>query len=183
MTERIRIFTQFTQGTFLHVEDSLNLSSPKLRLFAGKFQQGRGMSAYLAHFIDLDDARVLFADLAYGREITFQEFKGSTRGGALMSYRLKINTRRDRDSIFVEISSGPGIKTGAGIVEPVGGKYQHSVNVHFTGWQGRKMGYAVLSYLQAFDVARMMRQHDLNATFPTSADAIRDGDEWEKIPT
>lgn len=172
--ERIRIYSHFTAGAFLHIEDALDLSQPKLRLFAGRFKSGQGMGQYQDHYLDLADGRVLFTDLAYGRPVNWHEFKGSERGGQLTAYRLQINSKQrgEETSVFIELNSGPGERSGPGIVKPVG-KFGQSINVHLTGWDARRLGHAVLSYLNAFEVARMLASGRQLPPYPTSGDTDR----------
>ena len=55
---RVRICSHVTQAKFLHIEDSLGIG--KLRLFAGTYRKGNGMDVHTHHFMDVDDARVVF---------------------------------------------------------------------------------------------------------------------------
>jgi len=75
---RYRILSHLTQSRFLHVEDALDIG--KVRLFAGEYRRGKGAGGMAAHFIDLPDARVLFSDLAWGKEVNYVEYKGTANG-------------------------------------------------------------------------------------------------------
>ena len=74
--QRVRIASHVTQSRFLHVEDALNIG--KIRLFAGAYRRTQGMSSHSQHFVDLADARVVFAALAAGKVgFSFKEYKGT----------------------------------------------------------------------------------------------------------
>jgi len=62
---RVRIATHMTATRFLHVEDALGIGAGKLRLFAGTYRRGHGTDTdgLTFHFVDLADARVIFAAL------------------------------------------------------------------------------------------------------------------------
>lgn len=154
-----RIYSQVTQSAFLHVEDALAIG--KLRLFAGKYEKGKGASAIAHHYLDLDDARLLFTDLAAGKvpvtdekEQAYVEYKGSGEG-IPVSRILKVQARPDR--VFFELSYGPGEHSGEGIgegaVRPVRGAQRQSVTVALSWLEARKMALAVLAHLTAWEVA------------------------------
>ncbi len=154
-----RIYSQVTPSAFLHVEDALAIG--KLRLFAGKYEKGQGASATAHHYLDLDDARLLFTDLAAGKvPVTdekaqaYVEYKGSGEG-IPVSRILKVQARQDR--VFFELSYGPGEYSGeglgAGAVRPVRGAQRQSVTVALSWLEARKMALAVLAHLTAWEVA------------------------------
>lgn len=58
---RVRIYSHVTQSRFLHVEDALNIGTGKVRLWAGNYRRGQGTNSFTYHFLDLADARVIFA--------------------------------------------------------------------------------------------------------------------------
>ena len=58
---RVRIYSHIIQSRFLHVEDALAIG--KLRLFAGNYRKGQGMNSYAHAYVDMADARVIFAAL------------------------------------------------------------------------------------------------------------------------
>jgi hypothetical protein len=75
-SQRVRIHSHVTQSRFLHVEDALGIG--KIRLFAGNYRRGQGMDSHAYHFIDLADARVIFAALARGEPgFSYREYKGT----------------------------------------------------------------------------------------------------------
>ena len=82
MTERKprkRLYSHVTRSRFLHLEDALDIG--KVRLFAGEYRKGHGATATVHHFLDLDDARVLLADLSWGKKVEFTDYKGSSSLG------------------------------------------------------------------------------------------------------
>lgn len=154
-----RIYSQVTPSAFLHVEDALAIG--KLRLFAGRYEKGKGASATAHHYLDLDDARLLFTDLAAGKvpvtdekEQAYVEYKGSGEG-IPVSRILKVQARPDR--VFFELSYGPGEHLGEGIgegaVRPVRGAQRQSVTVALSWLEARKMALAVLAHLTAWEIA------------------------------
>jgi hypothetical protein len=154
-----RIYSQVTPSAFLHVEDALAIG--KLRLFAGKYEKGQGASATAHHYLDLDDARLLFTDLAAGKvpvtdekDQAYVEYKGSGEG-IPVSRILKVQARQDR--VFFELSYGPGEYSGeglgAGAVRPVRGAQRQSVTVALSWLEARKMALAVLAHLTAWEIA------------------------------
>lgn len=152
---RARIYSHLTGKRFLHLEDSLSLASPKIRIFMGEFDKGKGMKANGYHFLDLDDARVIFSDLAWGKPVEFVDYKGGPSGVQMISRVLKINC--DAGKVWFQVQNGPGEKIGAGAVKPLG-KAEVEIVVPFEIWEARKLGFAVLAYLQAWDVGRMDRR-------------------------
>lgn len=154
-----RIYSQVTQSAFLHVEDALAIG--KLRLFAGRYEKGKGTSATAHHYLDLDDARLLFTDLAAGKvpitdekDQAYVEYKGSGEG-IPVSRILKVQAQPDR--VFFELSYGPGEYSGeglgAGAVRPVRGAQRQSVTVALSWLEARKMALAVLAHLTAWEIA------------------------------
>ena len=157
---RPRIYSHLTGRRFLHLEDALERG--KIRVFVGEYSKGQGMKSSAFHFLDVDDARVVFSDLAWGRFVQYQEFKGgpstplrtgSDGAGKTTSRVLKINVSEGK--VWFQVQNGPGEKLGAGAVKPVG-KAEAEVVVPFEIWDARKMAFALLAYLQAWEVGRVM---------------------------
>ncbi len=75
-----RIYTQITRSAILHIEDALAIG--KVRLFMISYQRGQGAKATAAHYLDVDDARVLAFDLAVRGALParFTDYKGSATG-------------------------------------------------------------------------------------------------------
>ena len=142
--ERPRIHSHITKSSFLHVEDSLEIG--KLRLFGGHYKKGNGSSQMAAHWIDVVDARVLLHDMAWGKALDYVEYKG-TPGNPPTSRVLKVKSGKD-NKVWIRLETGPGTVIGEGAVKPKGDP-ETVINVPFTIWEARKLGFAVLSYLQA----------------------------------
>ncbi len=152
-SQRPRIFSYVTKSSFLHVEDALEIG--KLRLFAGHYKKGNGASLLTAHWLDVDDARVLFSDLAWAKAVNYVEFKGTAKGGEAISRVLKV--RANGDKVWFRLESGPGQVIGQGAVKPKGDP-NLLVNVPFNKWDSRKLAFAVLGYIQAHQTAALLNQ-------------------------
>jgi hypothetical protein len=169
---RVRIYSHITQSRFLHVEDALGLGSGKLRLFAGTYSRGRGMSTHAIHFLDLADARVIFGALARGDQgFSHKEYKGTPPqtghldkpgagseqgrrdGNGAVSRVLSIAVKGE--NVYIELRSGPGKMTNTGAITP-NGRAKVEVNVGFKLYEARRMAASVLAYIHAWDVMRMM---------------------------
>ena len=146
LTERYRIYSHITKSRFLHVEDCLDIG--KIRLFAGEYRRGQGASATSAHYMDVADARVLLNDLAWGRPIDYCEFKG-TNGDHPTSRVLKV--KRNGDKVWIRLEAGPGEVVGEGAIKPAG-EPNVVVNVPLTIWEARRLAFAVLAHLAAWEV-------------------------------
>lgn len=148
---RRRIHSHMTRSTFFHIEDAFGLKPPKLRVFAGQYKSGDGATGTAYHFIDLADARVLFSDLAAGRQTVFEDFKGSPGGSGRdpQSRVLRVKTKTD-GKVWWELANGPGKVVGQGIIQP-NGHPTSVVNVPFTRHESRRLAFAVLHYLRAWE--------------------------------
>ena len=156
---RVRLYSHVTQSRFLHVEDALAIG--KLRLFAGNYRKGQGMDKQgFAHaFIDIADARVIFGALARGEQsFSHREYKGTPpKNGQIATSRVLSITIKG-ENVYVELKSGPGKLTPTGAITP-SGPAKVEVNVTFKLYEARRMAAAVLAYLHAWDVLRMMYHH------------------------
>ena len=154
--QRVRIYTHMTQSRFLHVEDALSIG--KLRLFAGNYRKNQGMDSHNHHFIDIDDARVIFTALANGEQgYTHREYKGSPGKAAKddpISRVLAVAIKGNK--AYVELKTGPGKLTATGAITP-GGKATSETNVVFDLPQARRLGQAVTAYLHTWEIMRMMQ--------------------------
>lgn len=153
-TSTHRIHSIITRSTILHVEDALGIGKVRLRLY--QYTRGEGASAQVSHYVDLEDARVLFHDLAAGRlSDTFTDYKGTPEGrdGQPLSRVLRVEDRGDdqRNPIVIEISEGPGEIIGQGAVKPKG-KPDTRIAIFLDRWNARRLGHAVLAHLQAWEV-------------------------------
>ena len=127
------------------------------------------MDTYAHAFIDIADARVLFGALARGEQnFSHREYKGtppkthpeqSRRNGQTAVSRV-LSVAVKGENVYVELKSGPGKLTTTGTITP-NGPATVEVNVTFKLYEARRMGAAVLAYLHAWDVLRMMYQHDV----------------------
>ena len=144
--ERYRIYSHLTRTRFLHIEDCLDIG--KLRLFAGEYQRGQGASVTAAHYLDVADARVLFNDMAWGKRLDYREYKG-TNGDKPTSRVLKV--KRNGDKVWIRLESGPGEVVGEGAIKPAG-EPEVVVNIPLTVWEARRMAFAVLAHLAAWEV-------------------------------
>ncbi|MBM4467823.1 MAG: hypothetical protein FJ014_20110 [Chloroflexi bacterium] len=149
--QRYRIYTHITKSSFLHVEDALDIG--KLRVFAGRYKRGNGAEQMTAHWLDLADARVLLADMSWGKALDHIEFKGSP-GNPPTSRVLKVKSARD-GKVWFRLETGPGEVIGEGAVKPAG-EPTTVINVPFTLWESRRLALAVLSYCQSWETARMI---------------------------
>jgi len=147
--QRFRIHSHITKSSFLHAEDALEIG--KIRIFAGHYKDGHA-HAMTAHWVDVTDARVLFSDLAWGKSVDYIEFKGSRRDGEAVSRVLKIRTN---DKVWFRLERGPGSFMGAGAVKPKG-EPETVVNVPFTTREARKLAFAVLGFIQAWETTRLV---------------------------
>jgi hypothetical protein len=145
--ERYRIYSHVTRSKWLHLEDSLNIG--KVRLFAGDYQKGKGAKATAIHYLDVADGRVLFNDLAWGKPVDYCEFKGNGNSGQPISRVLKVKTNGDK--VWFGLENGPGQVIGQGAVKPAG-KPDAVVNVPLTTWEARRLAFAVLAHLDAWEV-------------------------------
>ena len=162
--QRVRIHSHVTQSRFLHVEDALGIS--KIRLFAGNYRRGQGMDSHAYHFIDLADARVIFAALARGEPgFSYREYKGTPpqngqalSPGSAVSRVLSVAVKGD--NVYVELKSGPGKLTPTGAITP-NGKTQVEVNVGFKQYEAQRLAATVLAYIHAWDIHRIMVHQQL----------------------
>jgi hypothetical protein len=147
-----------TQAKFLHIEDSLGIG--KLRLFAGTYRKGNGMDVHTHHFMDVDDARVVFNALATAEpNFTYKEYKGTAQPDGKVTSRVLSVTNKG-DQVYLELKAGRGKKTPTGAVTP-NGKAEVEANVAFKTYEARRLGQTVLAYIQAWDILRLMAHRNL----------------------
>ena len=153
---RVRLYSHVTQSRFLHVEDALPIG--KLRLFAGNYVKGQGMNkqGFANAFIDVEDARVIFGALARGEQsFSHREYKGTPPKNGHPATSRVLSVAVKGENVYVELKSGPGKLTPTGAITP-NGPAKVEVNVTFKLYEARRMATAVLAYLHAWDVLRMM---------------------------
>ncbi|MEW5985035.1 MAG: hypothetical protein AB1791_00210 [Chloroflexota bacterium] len=156
---RVRIHTHVTQTRFLHIEDALNIG--KLRLFAGSYHRGQGMDSHAYHFLDLADARVVFGALVQGEaNFNYKEYKGSPPQADQPAVSRILSVNAKGENVYFELKSGPGKVTSTGAITP-NGPAAVEVNVAFKLYEARRLAAAVLSYIQAWDVLRMLANQHL----------------------
>jgi hypothetical protein len=163
---RVRLYSHVTQSRFLHVEDALAIG--KLRLFAGNYRKGQGMDkqGFANAFIDVEDARVIFGALARGEQsFSHREYKGTPPKNGQPATSRVLSVAVKGDNVYVELKSGPGKLTPTRAITP-NGPAKVEVNVTFKLYEARRMATAVLAYLHAWDVLRMM-MHQQSVGQPT----------------
>jgi hypothetical protein len=158
--ERYRLYQYMTRTEWLHVKDALSIG--KLRLFAGSYQRGQGAQTTAYHYLDVADARVLFADVAAGVSIDYCDFKGTPNSEGPQSRVFKVKSQGKGDKVWFRLENGPGEVIGQGAIKPKG-EPQAVVNIPFESWKARKLALAVLSYLQAADVLDIMRRQAVSS--------------------
>jgi hypothetical protein len=146
--ERKRIHSHLTRSRFLHVEDALSIG--KLRLFAGEYRRGKGASSTAYHFLDVDDARVLLSDMAWAKPVDFADYKGTSVSSGEGAQSRVLKVKASGDKVWLEVRNGPGEIVGEGAVKPKG-KPDAAVSVPLTTWEARKLAFAVLAYVQAWE--------------------------------
>lgn len=153
-----RIYEYMTKTTWLHTQDALHFTKdagepiPKLQLFAGMYRQGEGANIQLSHWLDADDARVIFADLSWGKSVDFTDYKGSN-GENPISRVLRINAKDGK--VYFQLTEGPGKATPTGAITPAG-PVEKKINVGMTALDARKMAYTILEYMQAHTSAQLV---------------------------
>ncbi len=154
-----RIYTQITRSAILHIEDALAIG--KVRLFMISYQRGQGAKATAAHYLDVEDARVLAFDLAVRGALParFTDYKGNPTGlnGQPLSRVFKLEDRGEgqRAPIVFQVSQGPGEVVGEGAIKPAG-KPTVEIAMLLTRWQARRLGHALQSYLQAWQTKQLI---------------------------
>ncbi|MDT8307773.1 MAG: hypothetical protein RRC07_17695, partial [Anaerolineae bacterium] len=121
---RVRIHSHMTKSRFLHIEDALSIG--KIRLFAGAYRRSEdSLQQHTAtrlawHFLDIADARIIFAALAWAEpDFSYREYKGTPLdSGGAVSRVLSVQVKGD--NVYVELKRGPGKLTPTGAVTPAG---------------------------------------------------------------
>jgi hypothetical protein len=160
----------------LHVEDALILG--KLRLFAGIYSRGQGMDmdsrCHSYHFLDLADARVVFAALAQGEPgFSYREQKGSPKGNWSGAVSRILTVDVTGDTVHLALTCGPGKLTPTGGISP-SGRPQVEIPIDLTLYEARRLAVTVLAYITACDVHRMLvhsEQVSPPASYPHSPTA------------
>lgn len=171
--DRPRIFSTITRSRFLHIEDALTPAAPdkpgKIRFFIGSYKRGSGQPAITAyHFLDDADARVVFADMGWGKQVDIKDYKGSANGDQPISRVLTIRGPKD-GKYWIEVQNGPGQVIGQGAVKPAG-EPTASISIALPIAQARALALAVIEYMTAYRVATMINP---TATTPPPAPATQ----------
>ena len=154
---RVRLYSHVTKTRFLHIEDALNIG--KVRLFGGTYNRGQGMSDHVSHYLDMSDARIVFHALLNAEQgFNYREYKGTPPKNGQPATSRVLSVAVKGDNVYVELKSGPGKLTPTGAITP-NGPAKVEVNVTFKLYEARRMATAVLAYLHAWDVLRMMYHH------------------------
>ena len=149
--KNVEIAKWMNRSRFMLIEEALDTG--KIRLFLGEYQRGQGMGANAHHFMDIDDARVVFDDLANGWSLEYKEYKGSING-QIVSRILTV--KRVEQTYWIEATNGPGRKSETGAVMPAG-QPTAQVAVGLPLHDARRLGHAVLAYLRAWDARNLLR--------------------------
>ena len=166
--DRYRLFSHMIQSRFLHIEDALSQDKPKLRFFIGSFERGQGANATAYAFLDLDEARVILNDMSWSKPVDVTLYSGGKdSNGQVISRVLKIKTNTEEGKVWVELHNGKGEESFGGIVKPLG-KPWAEVSIPLTIHESRKMAFACLAYIHAWEVARMVA-----AQIPIRTGALR----------
>lgn len=150
-----RIHGYISKTTFLNFEDSLQIG--KLKLFAGKYQNGHGAEVTLTHYLDTDAARPILHDMLWAKAIDAKDYKGSTKDGRTTSRVLYINTAEK--GYYFELVSGPGKETNTGAVMPAGNA-DAAVNVFIPFHFARQIAANILEYFAARRFVALMYSYD-----------------------
>lgn len=150
--DRPRLFSFLTRTRFLHIEDALERG--KLRFFMGAFERGQGARQTAYAFVDIDEMRVILHDLADGVPVDYSSFAGGKTGRDLIVSRV-VKIRTKDGQVWIQVANGPGVHQG-GIIKP-NGRPAAEISVPLTIFEGRKLGYACLAYLGAWEVGRVQK--------------------------
>lgn len=168
--DRTRIFSHFTKSRFMHIEDAL-ANGKKIRFFMGSFERGHGSSMTAYAFLDADDARVIMSDLSWGRAVDFIDYKGGTDSNSVVESRV-LKIERKEDKVWIQVQNGAGEEFFDGGIKPKGKPFAE-VSIPLTAPESRKMAFACLAYLQAWDVVRLLRSEELPSSGISSVNLYR----------
>mgnify|MGYP006921597967 CR=1 FL=1 len=186
--KRREIVSKMTRTRFIKVEDALEIG--KLRIYAGEYVPGQGQTVYAFHFMDIDDARVVFSDIADGRAVKYQEYKGSAlrqaQGAGHVSRMLQVKSAAPPasppnmpggsiqgggvDAYWFELVTRPGQRMRTGAVKPAG-EPTAQVSIGLKAHTARALAHAVLAYLRAAELAvQLGRMNDVHSSGEISVD-------------
>jgi hypothetical protein len=133
------------------------------------------MSQHAHHFIDMPDARVVFAAIARAEQgYKYTEYKGSPpstcpelrRGDGNNALSRVLSVAIKGASVYIELKTGPGKLTPTGAITS-NGKPDVEVNVSFKLHEARRLAETVLAYMRAWDVWRMLANQQGVSTPPS----------------
>ena len=112
-----RIISHATRNRILHVEDALAIRQIRFDLWS--FTRGRGSQGQAEAYVDADEARLLFTELATGtlRE-RFQSIGGSRRDGQVVARVITVEEVQANNPVKITIQNGPGIPQQNGLITP-----------------------------------------------------------------
>lgn len=123
----------------------------------GSFERGKGSNQTAYAYADLDEMRVVLHDLADGAPVEYSSFAGGKTGAELIISRV-VKIRTKDGQVWIQVSNGPGVHQG-GVIKP-NGRAAAEISVPLTMFDGRKLGWACLAYLQVWEMRRMQKAED-----------------------
>lgn len=159
-SRRVRIHSLVNKYAYIHIDDALSLerngvNAPKLRFYGCTYNGSNGRERGESHYLDLSDARVVLQDLADGRPVAFDSYKGYSVDDSWMSSVLSIKTNPNRGKVYLEIKVGPGKRMDTGIIKPAG-RMKSAVSFGLSIHEARAMAMTILAHVRAFDNWRYM---------------------------
>lgn len=150
---RVTITKWMNRSRFLQLEDALEIG--KIRIWIGEYQKGNGMQASAQHFMDLDDARVVFDDLANGRALAYQEYKGSVNGSVISRVLSIKKDTKSGEGYWFEVKNGPGKVMPTGAVQPAG-EPTAQVAAGLPIYDARRLAHVALAYIRAWEARNLL---------------------------
>jgi hypothetical protein len=165
-----RIISHATRNRILHVEDALAIRQIRFDLWS--FSRGRGSQGQAEAYVDADEARLLFTELATGtlRE-RFQSIGGSRRDDQVVARVITVEEVEANNPVKITIQNGPGIPQQNGLITPSwwgdkGAKPEAELAVLLDRRTARKIALAVLTHLNAWATATYYQRVSENTWQP-----------------
>jgi len=152
-----RIISHATRNRILHVEDALAIHQIRFDLWS--FARGQGSQGQAEAYVDADEARLLFTELATGKlRQRFQSIGGRRRNGRVVARVITVEEVQAHNPIKITIQNGPGIPQDNGLITPAwwGNKEiqpEAEIAVLLDRRTARKIALAVLDHLKAWATA------------------------------
>ena len=152
-----RIISHTTRNRILHIEDVLAIRQIRFDLWA--FARGRGSKGQAEAYVDADEARLLFTDLATGTlPERFQSIGGSQRDGQALARVITVEEVKANNPVKITIQNGEGIPQDNGLITPAWwgdkeAKPDMDLAVLLDRRTARKIALAVLAHLSAWAAA------------------------------